>query len=223
VLGADAGRQRPAVGAVVLAAALASTDAGAAPPLFAGPGGPPRIDLVWFDPLNVLPPVVEAVGQEVQTVFEDLGVDTTWTRGAADQPTSPPQVNVVFLAALPSPALPAATLGVVTVGQNVRTLWIVVPNVLRTLGVAPAEVPLGRREAAAVARALGRVVAHEVVHLAAPRLGHTREGLMQKSLDRSSLVEGMLLLDAASRRAVFPALSRLADPASRLETRTIAG
>jgi hypothetical protein len=222
VLG-GAGRQRITVGGVVLAAALAGVDAGAAQPLYAGGGGPPRIDLVWFDPLNVLPPDVQAVGREVQAVFDDVGVETTWTRGAADEPTSPPQVNVVFLAALPSPALPAATLGVVTVGRNIRTLWIVVPNVLRTLGVVADRGPLGRHEAAAVARALGRVVAHEVVHLAAPRLGHTREGLMQASLDRSSLVNGELLLDAASRRAVFPALARLADPTRRLSARTIAG
>jgi hypothetical protein len=220
VLGAGAGR-RVALG--VLAAALASADADAAPPLFTGQGGRPRIDLVWFDPLNVVPPVAEGIGREVQAIFDDLGVDTTWTAGSADEPTSPPQVNVVFLTAVPSPALPAQTMGVVTVGQNVRSLWIVVPNVLRAMGVAPELGPLGVREAAMVARALGRVVAHEVVHLAAPRLGHARDGLMQASLGRSNLVDGMLRLDAASRRAVFPALARLADPRSRIESQTIAG
>jgi hypothetical protein len=188
-----------------------------------GPDGRPRIDLVWFDPLNVLPCASRDVGREVAAVFDELGVETTWMAGSADEPTEPPQLNVVFLAAVPSPTLPADTLGVVSARRNTRTVWIVVPNVLGTIGVADGA-PMGFGVTAAqVARALGRVVAHEVVHLAAPRLGHTRDGLMQAKLGRSALTTSTLRLDAASRRAVLPGLARLADPAARLETLTIVG
>jgi hypothetical protein len=197
--------------------------AGAGQPLYPGPDGRPRIDLVWFDPLNALPVSPAGVAGEVQQVFADLGVETTWAAGSPDHPTMPPQINVVFLSAMPSPLLPANLLGVVSAAQHARTVWVVIGNVMRTVGVDPEAGTLTRREAAAVARALGRVVAHEVVHLAAPRLTHTRGGLMQASLDRAALVDGRLRLDTASRRAVLPALARLADPATELEPLTIAG
>jgi hypothetical protein len=210
-------------GALMAVWLVGAQAAGAGQPLHTGPDGRPRIDLVWFDPLNVARPAADGIGREVALIFDDLGVATTWTAGAMGSYTAPPQVNVVFLAALPSSALPAATMGVVTSARESRTVWVVVPNVVRVLGGAQGSAPGGRLEDAILARALGRVVAHEIVHLAAPRLAHAAEGLMQASLGRRDLGMGRLRLDLASRRAVLPGLARLADPAFVLAPLTIAG
>ena len=203
-----------------LVAACGAAEAGQ-PPLHTGPDGRSSIDLVWFDPLNAVTCPPAEIGREIADVFGELGVETTWTEGSDDEPTAPPQLNVVFLAAVPSSGLPADTLGVVLSRRNTRTVWIVVPNVLQAIRSGG---PMsGSVTAAQLARGLGRVVAHEVVHLAAPRLGHTEDGLMRARLDRTALTVGTLRLDAASRRAVLPGLARLGDPASRLETLTIVG
>ena len=54
------------------------------------------------------------------------------------------------------------------------------------------------RERQQIATALGRVVAHEVVHALAPLQPHATQGLLSATLNRSHLVHHRLLLDGDS-------------------------
>jgi hypothetical protein len=57
-----------------------------------------------------------------------------------------------------------------------------------------------------LAKALGRVVVHELVHRVAPDLPHADSGVMQADLGGSDLMRGRLPLDDGSRSAVLAAL-----------------
>jgi hypothetical protein len=64
-------------------------------------------------------------------------------------------------------------------------VWVFVDNVRETLGLSPTdERPASARR---LGIALGRVVAHEVVHTLAPRFPHTRRGLMREALGNLDL------------------------------------
>jgi hypothetical protein len=72
-------------------------------------------------------------------------------------------------------------------------------SVARVLGLdAHARIAWSGRERQQVATALGRVVAHEVVHAVTPQLSHTTRGLLSNTLNRSHLVHQSLLLDGDS-------------------------
>jgi hypothetical protein len=57
-----------------------------------------------------------------------------------------------------------------------------------------------------LAKALGRVVVHELVHRIAPELPHARSGLMREDLGASFLTRRSVSLDEASAAAVLSAL-----------------
>jgi hypothetical protein len=66
-----------------------------------------------------------------------------------------------------------------------------------------AAAPLDQRHAAL---AVGRVAAHELVHVIVPAWPHARSGLMAPWLDRSALTGASVSLDLATRDALCAAL-----------------
>jgi hypothetical protein len=62
-----------------------------------------------------------------------------------------------------------------------------------------------------LAKALGRVVVHELVHRVAPDLPHAGSGLMRGDLGRSDLNRSRLSLDDGSKSAVLAALRETAN------------
>jgi hypothetical protein len=52
-----------------------------------------------------------------------------------------------------------------------------------------------------LARAIGRVLVHEVVHAIAPRLSHADEGLMHEALLSASLLKRRIEIDERTRQA----------------------
>jgi hypothetical protein len=92
------------------------------------------------------------------------------------------------------------------VGES-SEVYIFYHRVARVLGVAADRdgmmEPSDRKR---LAKALGWVVVHELVHRVAPDLPHADSGLMRGDLGRSDLIQSRLSLDDRSRSAVLAAL-----------------
>jgi hypothetical protein len=78
---------------------------------------------------------------------------------------------------------------------------------MATLGIHPEHSHWLPAERVGFARALGRVVAHEVVHVILGRGGHARRGLMSPSLGRAALLGASIDVDADTRRGVAEAMA----------------
>lgn len=192
---------------LLLATVLLAGPAGAAD---RGPGPRPRewptVRLVWSDPGRVLPDGFAEIGREVRGVFRPLGVDVAWRR-ADQRPASGGELNVVFL-----PRDPARSRNYRdTLGRVMRdkdtALWIYSERVRWALGLAPAVIQVSLRERSDYPRALGRVVAHELVHAIAPDEPHAPRGLMQATLNLALLIGPHAQIEEGCARAFLRHLS----------------
>lgn len=167
---------------------------------------PPRIDLTWIDPTNALPDAVADVVEEVALIFEPLGLAVA-CRSVGPGELIPPSPLRVILLDDDRGRADGRVMGLTPRDPDgTHALWVLLPNIKRALGLDPERRrPLGRGDALRLARAIGRVVAHEVVHVLAPGLRHAGRGLMAESLGRTALVGARPLLDPESVRAVLAA------------------
>jgi hypothetical protein len=159
----------------------------------------PHLRLVWFDPSSAAPLAYSGVGGEVRSILGAAGVDVVWQKGAAD-PLAPGEIAVILLDAEPGRvAMRPDVMGCVIKGDRPSVLWVNLTTVARMLGLdASSRIAWSGRERQQVATALGRVVAHEIVHVIAPQLPHATEGLLSATLDRHHLVYQRLRLDGDS-------------------------
>jgi hypothetical protein len=218
--------RRPQSGAAAPLAALALLVA--APPA-ASFSPESLVVLVWFDPLDALPDGFEEVGQEVSSIFLEIGVDVRWTRGVpgtAYGPEGPRRVPVILLPEDPVKDRRAApTMGVVLRGQEpLRVVWVFVNNVRSALGHDVVRRPRpDQAEARPLALALARVVAHEVVHAIAPDEPHSRSGLMRKALDRRFLLGPRPMIEGRFVSAFLARLAAHRPPGEAAALRTVSG
>jgi hypothetical protein len=161
-----------------------------------------RITCVWVDIASRVPFVFDAMTAEVRSILEPLGVEAVWKRGQPGQPTRD-EVNVILLNSNGSgTGLEPHVLGAVMQG-GATAVWVYLPNVVWALGMNQGdELSWSARERQGVARALGRVVAHELVHALDPELPHGPAGLMSPTFNRKSLLASRLDLDHSSRDAL---------------------
>lgn len=163
----------------------------------------PTLTVVWNDAYRLGPWDLSVTRVELEQIFSASGVDLRLERGRrkTDEPDGllvcvGPAVNVVLMPVRSEAwGLAPRVLGA-TVGRPAekRTVFVFVPNVHRTLGIR--EAPDHPREQYEFARALGRIVAHELVHALAPEQPHTGRGVMQGRLTRPFLVQDELSLDS---------------------------
>jgi hypothetical protein len=162
-----------------------------------------KIELVWIDPLGRLPCAFDDLTREVAALFDGLGVTLQWHTATAGMPTDAGELHVILLDDARVGGNAARAMGVTQSSPgSARALWVVLPNIRRTLGLP--EVVRGhysKEERWMLARAMARVVAHEIVHSVVPLLPHASSGLMRKQLDRGALLDDKLSLDPASLRA----------------------
>ena len=162
-----------------------------------------EVRVEWVDPAGALPCPFESITSEVARLFAPLGIDVRWLAAGRPPGGMAPEHEVVVLAKDRSHSL-GEVMGVTRMEEGRGMIWIVLPAVERTLYLPPA--PAGAMaddDARLLARAVGRVVAHELVHALAPGLPHARKGLMSGRLGRSALLADSLALDPGSARAVL--------------------
>jgi hypothetical protein len=159
----------------------------------------PELRLVWVDPTSAAPFAYAGMSGEVRSILGAAGVDVVWDKRAAG-PLATGEMAVILLNAESARVgLRPHVMGCVGKGDGRSALWVNLSTVARALGLdARSHVAWSGRERLQVATALGRVVAHEVVHAVAPQLSHTTGGLLSTTLNRSHLVHQRLLLDGDS-------------------------
>jgi hypothetical protein len=159
----------------------------------------PHLRLVWFDPASAAPFAYAGVSGEVRSILGAAGVDVVWDKGAAG-PLAPGEIAVILLNAEPARVgLRPYVMGCAIKGYERSVLWVNLTTVAQVLGLdARSHIAWSGRERHDVAAALGRVVAHEIVHLVAPELPHATQGLLNATLDRYHLVYQRLRLDGDS-------------------------
>jgi hypothetical protein len=158
--------------------------------------------------------VLRAAWSQTAAVLDQLGARLRIRWAAPGDVQDAGDITVVLLPGRPGPQLKATVLGVVQPDGAPRVLWLFPEVVAAALDMADgARSAWTPAEQAALATALGRVAAHELVHLICPWRPHDRDGLMAERMSQAILRGGPLRIDDALRRdfalgAGFHALSR---------------
>ena len=156
---------------------------------------PADLALVFYDPQGALPRGFDRFAAEVQWIFRGLGVEASWRVGGGYGESPIPEVPVILLARDPKKGRgQARVMGLVRRDQEPqRAVWLFMDGVRFALGDPRAgDVDKG----GAVARALARVAAHEIVHAIAPDVPHAAVGLMRHALDKRFLLGKRVAIDA---------------------------
>ena len=162
-----------------------------------------RLSLTWFDAWGLCPLVVRGATEEVKRIVSGLGVEADWMKIEDALAGEAPRLSVVMMDVEPAACgLAPHTLGAAKGENGPRdVVFLFTPNVVRA-AVHPAK--RGNCEAvrvqAQVGRALGRVIAHEIVHAVAPGHPHAHEGLMNPSLSQAALLQSSLPFDPSCAR-----------------------
>ncbi len=148
----------------------------------------PFLTLYLYDVHELLGPALEALAAETSSIFKDMGIQIVWRTGVLGTTYGGGPLREIPIIALRQPpgahGARASVLGFVP-KQQPGAVWVFVDNLRATLGLsATDERPASARR---LGVALGRVIAHEVVHTLAPQFPHTRRGLMRDALDNLDL------------------------------------
>lgn len=173
------------------------------------------LELVWLDHHRLFSDF-DRVRAEADAVFRELGVAVRWEVGTDPEPSSSAELRIQILLMPSEPSswrLSPAAMGVVLLPDRSRSqqssVFIFFHPILRNLGLGrDAGAMLRPSEKKDVARALGRVVVHEVIHAVAPKLSHADEGLMHESLLVPALSNRKIDVDQRTRRAFLLGLER---------------
>jgi hypothetical protein len=157
-------------GVVLVAATAAGADE-------RSPGDPERLEAAGIELVRLPPVTRELMVRELNEVLAPGGVGLRWRWTTPRSVTRPDQLRVVFLDSRGRGAHRGRTfLACSGLTGPVTSVWVYVPNVTAALGRRTGHLLAlgGMRE---LGTALGRVLAHEIVHVLAPELPHG-EGLM---------------------------------------------
>jgi hypothetical protein len=203
-----------ALASVLLAASAAAIDIDATDrtalddaPLIAPLGTRlPKVTVAWIDPEGSLTDAGDAaMVEEVEAVFGSIGIETEVVSAAPGQPIAAGDGMVVPVVARrrqPSSVRPDRVMGLVLRDHVAPSpAWIFMDNVRATLG--------GGATAGELGRAVGRVVAHEVIHALAPSHPHASGGLMAPTLGRLGLLGRRRPPDPGCVRAVLAGILAL--------------
>jgi hypothetical protein len=172
------GRWRAASLAVAIAAAAS------APAAARGRECAVETRLQWVDVSALAPFAYHAMAGEAGEILAGYGICAELSRASAASVRTEGEIGVILLRAMGGSGVGRHVMGA-TRSRDARnaTVWVYFDEVAETLGLAgrPPESWTGI-ERTQFARALGRVAAHEVVHVLLPGRPHDRAGLMAPSL-----------------------------------------
>ncbi|MET0554305.1 MAG: hypothetical protein ABW221_14780 [Vicinamibacteria bacterium] len=180
-----------------------------APAAAAAPDEAPLVRLALIDLHGLLPDVGAGASAEAATLLDRLGARIQVQSKQPSEAHDPRDVLVVVMPGQPGPLLDRSVLGSIQRDAPTRALWVFPRTIAAAVGLAPdpaAWTPAGR---ARFATALGRVMAHEIVHLTCPWRDHDRTGLMAARMSRGTLRgEALLLADELRRDFVLGAAAQ---------------
>jgi len=144
---------------------------------------PLRLRLAWFDVSGAAASVETAAARELAALFAPAAIEVDWTR--AETGVQAPDSDVQVIVMESAPGVAKGVMGAAFHSEiRPHSVWVYLRHVRRTLGFsARTEALLRPTEQALLGRAVGRVVAHEIVHAYAPDREHQATGIMQARLD----------------------------------------
>lgn len=119
------------------------------------------------------------------------------------------EVRIILLNEHPRRARELVLGAVLPDRTNTDALWVYVGGIRRVLE----DPESGSSNRLQLSIAVGRVIAHEIAHLVAPRQPHAGEGLMSRMVDRRILLQAEAPLDANCRAAIRSAAAMGLGPA----------
>jgi len=149
-----------------------------------------------------VPPVAfDIMQRELAALLEPTGVRLVWRRAGPSGETSREELRVVFLDG-PARGLHAGkgVLAATLPTGPAPTIWVYTPTVVESLGPA-ADGPATPRARRALGLALGRILAHELVHVLAPEIPHGH-GVMAERFRLVALEQTRPVLSPLSARAL---------------------
>ncbi len=174
---------------------------------------PAVVRLVWTDPSGAAAGLEAPARAEAEGLLRAMGVPVAWRRGDTGEMSRRGEVRVILLDRPATGQHGAPVLGATPPAFAVAPyVWVHLPGLESTLGLVHGQpVRRGRWAARALGVAVGRVIAHEVVHALAPSVPHGT-GLMSSALTRRQLTapsipfdpEVALVLQAVVRGDVAP-------------------
>ena len=168
----------------------------------------PAPEVVWIDLAGLPGLAQEAARSEAADVLQSVGLSPRWRVGQANDVLGAHELPVVLLRRDHSARRGAArVLGACAPRSASPRAWVYLENLAWVMGVPTHDGAMTVEQMMRLGRAIGRIVAHEVIHAVAPAVGHSRSGVMAARFDRSDLLSGRLAVDAATRRSVQAVLA----------------
>jgi hypothetical protein len=161
---------------------------------------PPTLELVWLDAHGLVPDFRQ-VSAEAEPIFRDMGVRVHWEVGTDPRPSGPGQVRIQIVLMPSEPSgwgISPNAMGVVLFPDRARqeSVYLFYRPILRSAGLGrSAGTLLKPPERRDLARAVARVMVHEVVHAVAPNLSHADEGVMHDALLVGALLRRAITVD----------------------------
>jgi hypothetical protein len=189
---------RTVAGALTLAVwSLVPTDGSAEEP-----AATPEVAVVWIASREACPVDPPAVFAEVTRIFRAVPLRIAWREEPPESQSPGGEVRVIGLRNDPARRA-RPPLGITLRGVS-DTTWVLCSQVSRAIGT-----PAGTRSAR-LDVAVGRVVAHELVHVVFASLPHAVRGLMAPVVDATVLTRPELELDGGVRHALRRRLEKAA-------------
>jgi hypothetical protein len=179
------------------------------------------LSLLWVDVTGVARLAFPEAARETVDLLRRMGVRASIRAGDTRSVSTGSELTVVVLPArTPGTRLDHSVMGAThRTPDGARAIWVYAAGVAATLGLGSGAGPLWslpqRRE---FGRALGRVVAHELVHAIAPARPHVNGGLMSARMGRALLLRSDLAVDTATAAAFRAALGGQSAPEEALAT-----
>ncbi len=141
---------------------------------------------------------------ELTALLRPADLAVSWRRTPPHGETDANEIRVVLMRSAGAGTDRGALGSALPRGRPVAaTIWLYVPTVAAALELDPERVATSPDEQRLMGTALGRVLAHEVVHVLAPEREHARAGLMRASLHPHHLTSGSAAVEADCRTALL--------------------